>query len=74
MCPSAILYFGIEERTKGDLVPKKVLRTIQPAHKSDRITVEQAKEAWLAVEREARERRSRMNRRKARRLAEHGED
>jgi hypothetical protein len=28
------------------------LREIQPAHKSDKITVAQAKKAWLKVERE----------------------
>lgn len=32
---------------------KKVLRTVQPAYKSDRITVAQAKRAWLKVEAEA---------------------
>lgn len=37
---------------------EKIQRTIQPAHKSDRITVEQAKQAWLKVEAEARNRRS----------------
>src|SRR4051794_19589720 len=63
--PAASLYFDIEDRAKGDLMPKKVLRTVQPAHHSDRITVEQAKEAWLAVEREAREGRSRRAKRSA---------
>jgi hypothetical protein len=29
------------------------LREIQPAHKSDKITVAQAKKAWLKVERES---------------------
>jgi len=29
---------------------KKVLRTVQPAYKSDRVTVAQAKRAWLKVE------------------------
>ena len=38
-------------------MPKRVLRTVQPAHKSDRITVEQAKQAWLKVEEEARNKR-----------------
>ena len=33
---------------------KEVLRTVQPAHKSDRITVAQAKRAWLKVEAESR--------------------
>jgi hypothetical protein len=28
---------------------KKRLRTVQPAHKSDKVTVSQAKKAWLKV-------------------------
>ena len=32
---------------------KEVLRTVQPAYKSDRITVAQAKRAWLKVERDS---------------------
>ena len=46
-------------------MPKKVVRTIQPAHHSDRITVEQAREAFLKVEAEARERASRRKRKAA---------
>jgi hypothetical protein len=32
------------------MMTKKALRTVQPAHKSDRVTVAQAKAAWLKVE------------------------
>ena len=31
---------------------KKTLRTVQPAHKSDKVTVSQAKKAWLKTARE----------------------
>jgi hypothetical protein len=31
---------------------KKRLRTVQPAHKSDKVTVSQAKKAWLEVARD----------------------
>ncbi|HEX8452583.1 MAG TPA: hypothetical protein VF647_10830 [Longimicrobium sp.] len=31
---------------------KERLRTVQPAHKSDKVTVSQAKKAWLAVARD----------------------
>ncbi|HEY0154464.1 MAG TPA: hypothetical protein VGB92_20795 [Longimicrobium sp.] len=30
---------------------KKTIRTVQPAHKSDKVTVAQAKKAWLEVAR-----------------------
>lgn len=44
---------------------KKIVRTLMPAHHSDRITVEQAREAFLKVEAEARERANRRKRKAA---------
>lgn len=51
---------------------KKVLRTVQPPHKSRNLTVAQARKAWLEAEAEVREtrRRKRAEARVARALAQ----
>ena len=46
-------------------MPKKIVREIMPAHHSDRITVEQAKEVFLRLRAEAEERASRRRKRRS---------